>query len=310
MENKIYDLVIIGAGPAGLSASIYASRYGIRHAVISVLPGGAISETHKIDNYPGLENLNGFEFSQRILKHAQKYQPDFIWEKAEKLEKTGKNFILITSQGQKIKCQAVLLATGTQRRRLNIAGEEKFSGKGVSCCATCDGPFFKNKTVAVIGGNDSAVGAADYLAAIAEKVYLIYRKSELRAEPYWVNLIKANKKIEIIYNTNPESIEGKNKVEKIKLDQSWQGKPEIPVDGVFVEIGADPDTELVANLGVKTDENGLIKVKNGNITNVAGLWAAGDITDSSDGFCQVITAAAEGAIAARSISKFLKNAAA
>jgi thioredoxin reductase (NADPH) len=308
MEDKKYPLIIIGAGPAGLAASIYASRYGIEHVLIGGLPGGVISETHLIDNYPGMENISGFEFAQKMINHAKKYKPIFIQEKAEKLGKKEKLFYLETDNKNQLSAKTILIATGTRRRKLNIPGEEKFLGKGVSYCATCDGTFFKNKTVAVIGGNDSAVGAADYLAAIASQVYLIYRKKELRAEPYWINLVKNNPKIKIIYNTNLISIDGQKKVEKIKLDQLMGKKDNLAVDGVFIEIGAEPDTQLTQKLSIKKDENGFIKVNNDGSTDCQGVWAAGDITTGSDGFCQVVTAVAEGAVAVRSIFKYLKNA--
>lgn len=301
--EKNYDLIIVGAGPAGLAASIYASRYGVKHLVVGSLLGGQISETHLIDNYPGIEEMTGFEFSQKLGHHAQKYGTEILPKKAKSIKKINSDFEVELEGGEKIITKTVLLATGTKRKKLNILGEEKFVGKGVSYCATCDGFFYKNKIVAVIGGSDSAAGAAVYLADIAEKVYLIYRQEKLRAEPYWINLIEKNPKIEVIYNTNVSEIIGAEKVEKIKLDN----KKELLSDGLFIEAGSDPNIDFAQDLSVKTDEGGYVKINPDSSTSVAGVWAAGDITNGSDKFRQVITAVAEGAIATRSISNYLKK---
>jgi thioredoxin reductase (NADPH) len=306
-ENKTYPLVIIGAGPAGLSASIYASRYGVENLVIGSILGGQISETHLIDNYPGIEDLTGFEFAQKLGHHAQKYGTEILPKIVEAISKTEEGFAIKLVGGEKINTRAVLLATGTKRRKLNIPGEAEFTGKGVSSCATCDGFFYKNKTVAVVGGSDSAAGAAVYLADIAAKVYLVYRKDKLRAEPYWVGLIEQNPKIEVIYNTNVIEITGEAKVEKIKLDKMPQDKEYLAVDGLFIEAGSDPNIDFAKNLEVAVDAGGYVKIQADCATSLSGVWAAGDITDGSDKFRQVITAAAEGAIAARSIYNYLKR---
>lgn len=304
MEKKEkHDLVIIGAGPAGLAASIYASRYAVEHIIIGSLLGGQISETHIIDNYPGIENVSGFEISQKFGHHVQKYGTKILPKRVRAINKINTEFEIELDGSEKIISRTILLATGTKRRELNIGGEDKFIGKGVSYCATCDGFFYKNKKVAVIGGSDSAAGAAIYLADIAEKVYLIYRKEKLRAEPYWVTLIEKNPKIEVIYNTNVVGISGGGKVEKIKLDN----QEELKIDGLFIEAGSDPNIDFAGELAVEVDNDGYIKINSDASTNVPGVWAAGDITDGSDKFRQVITAAAEGAIAARSISKYLKK---
>lgn len=300
-------MVIIGAGPAGLAASIYAARYGIRHLVIGSLPGGQITESHLIDNYPGIEDATGFEFAQKWTHHVQKYGTQIQPGKVKGVRKNGSEFEVELDNQEKIKTRTLLLATGTKRRQLNIPGEEKFKGKGVSYCATCDGFFYKNKTVAIIGGNDSAAGAAVYLADIAERVYLIYRGEKLRAEKHWVDLIEKNPKITVIYKTNVSEIAGQNKVEQIKLDQPYAGKQELAVNGLFIEAGSDPLVELAQGLAAELDQDGYVKIGKDSATSVPGLWAAGDITDGSDKFRQVITAAAEGAIAARSIANYLKK---
>lgn len=307
IAEKSYDLIIIGAGPAGLAASIYASRYGISHIIVGSLLGGQISETHLIDNYPGIEDATGFDFSQKLGHHAQKYGAEIIPTTVKAITKENNLFELKLDNSNILKAKTILLATGTKRRKLGVKGEDEFLGKGVSHCATCDGFFYRNKTVVVVGGSDSAAGATVYLADIAEKVYLIYRKEQLRCEPYWQKLIEKNSKIEVVYNTNLIEIAGQNKVEKVVLDKKYKDSAEIAVDGVFIEIGSDPNIDFARDLQLEIDEKNYIKIKPDSATSVSGVWAAGDITNGSDKFRQVITAAAEGAIAARSIFNYLKK---
>ena len=317
-EKEILDLIIIGAGPAGLSASIYASRYGVEHKIVGALLGGQISETHKIDNYPGMEDMSGYEFGQRWGKHAKKYGVEIIPQLVQKIKKENGGstsimeveppfFEVELANKNILQARTILLATGTKKRKLNIIGEKEFIGKGVSYCATCDGFFYKNKTVGVIGGSDSAATATLYLADLAEKVYLIYRKKELRAEPFWVNLIEKNPKIEVLYETNVVEILGEQKLEKVKLDKAYNNSNELNLDGLFIEAGSDPAVEYFSELGIELDEGGYIKIQKNGATNVAGVFSAGDITDGSDKFRQVITAASEGAIAVRGIYNFLKK---
>ena len=306
-EKEILDLIIIGAGPAGLSASIYASRYGVEHKIVGALLGGQISETHKIDNYPGMEEMSGFEFSQKWGNHAKKYGVEILPELVEKINKENNIFSITLANKNILHTKTIILATGTKKRKLNITGEKEFIGKGVSYCATCDGFFYKNKTVGVIGGSDSAATATLYLADLAEKVYLIYRKKELRAEPFWVNLIEKNPKLEVLYETNVVEILGEQKLEKVKLDKAYNNSNELNLDGLFIEAGSDPAVEYFSELGIELDEGGYIKIQKNGATNVAGVFSAGDITDGSDKFRQVITAASEGAIAVRGIYNFLKK---
>ena len=197
-QKNQFDLIIIGAGPAGLAASIYASRYALKHLILGSIMGGQISETHLIDNYPGIENVSGMEFTQKWVQHVKKYGTEILANPVKSIQKSEKGFWEVeTEMGKKIFAQTILLATGTKRRKMNLPQETNFIGKGVSYCATCDGFFYKNKTVGVIGGSDSAVGAALYLADITQKVYLIYRQEKLRCEPYWDKLITKNPKVEI-----------------------------------------------------------------------------------------------------------------
>ncbi len=307
MENDIYDLAIIGTGPAGLSASLYASRFGINHVVIGGLMGGLISESHHIDNYLGVEDATGFEFGQKITDHVKKYGVEIIPILVRHIEKENNLFKLSLDSTKEIKARTILLATGTKRRKLGAKGEEEFAGKGISYCATCDGFFYKGKTVAVVGGSDSAAGAAIYLADIAEKVYVIYRGSELRCETYWKKKIEENPKIKVLCGYNLKEVAGDQKLQKVILDNDYEGKSEIELDGLFIEVGSDPSVDFAKDLGVEEDKSGYIKIRSDCSTSIEGVWAAGDITDGSDKFRQVITAAAEGAIAARSIFNYLKR---
>jgi thioredoxin reductase (NADPH) len=302
-----YDLAIIGAGPAGLSASVYASRYGIKNIIIGEIPGGLPNETHEIGNWLGTPKISGYEFSQLALEHAKSLGSPVTTYKVDQIIEQEGNFEILLSSGEKIKAKAILLAMGTRHRRLGIPGEKDLLGKGVSYCATCDGFFYKKKTVAVVGGNDSAAEAALYLADIADKVYIIYRKEKIRTEDFWAKSIEKNPKIEIICNTNIKEIRGKEKLEEVLLDNPYQNSETLKIDGLFIEIGLEPSTDLVKNLGVDLDEEGHIKIEPDGRTTKKGIWAAGDITNGSNKFKQIVTAAAEGAIAARSIQQYLKN---
>ncbi|NTW15512.1 MAG: FAD-dependent oxidoreductase [Candidatus Moranbacteria bacterium] len=306
-QGKTYPLAIIGAGPAGLSASIYASRYGVDHIVIGHLPGGQISETHEIDNYPGVDAAGGFEFAESLMAHARKFGAPIESRMVVGVRKEDGAFVLLLDGGSTVRCRALLLATGTKRRALGIPREDEFVGRGVSYCATCDGFFYRGKTVAVIGGSNSAAGAALYLSDIAVKVYLVYRGDELRAEAHTVNRLREKGNVSIILGTNVVSLSGTETLTSVTLDRPYDGSETLPVDGLFIEIGSDPSADFARDLGVETDESGFVKVAADMTTNVPGVFAAGDLTDGSAKFRQVVTAAAEGAIAARSIHAYLSR---
>ena len=227
-----------------------------------------------------------------------------------KIEKKGKGFEIQTQAGEKYEAKTLIVATGSERRRLDISGEKDYLGKGVSYCTTCDAPFFKDKTVALIGGSDAAVSGAVHTAEYAKKVYIIYRRDKLRAEPFWLEkwqAIEKEGKGETIYNTNITEILGDaNKITGVKLDKPYQGKDVLSLDGVFIEIGGVPGTSLVKPLGVNLTETGYVQVNEKMETNVAGLFCAGDMTDKSIVLVQAITAMAQGAIAAASAYKYLK----
>jgi len=299
--DKTYPLAIIGAGPAGLSASIYASRYGTDHIVVGHLPGGQISETHEIENYPGVIAANGSEFAESLVAHARKFGAPIENRMVMGITKDDGSFAISLDGGSVIRSRTLLLATGTRRRTLGIDRESEFLGRGVSYCATCDGFFYRGRTVTVIGGNDSAAGAAIYLADIAAKVRLVYRGAEIRAQECLLKALHGRPNVEIILGTNVVSLEGDEALTAVRLDRPYGGSDTLPTDGLFIEIGSDPNVDLAHGLGVVTDKDGFIRVGADMSTSVAGVYAAGDITDGSDKFRQVVTATAEGAIAARAI---------
>ncbi|KKT86919.1 MAG: Thioredoxin reductase [Candidatus Moranbacteria bacterium GW2011_GWC2_45_10] len=264
----LYDLVIIGAGPAGLSASVYASRYGVKNIVIGGVSGGVTTQTHEIGNWLGTQKIKGYEFASNAAEHVKSYGAEIVSSLVDEIVKKGdETFSLSLSNGQKVEAKTVIIALGTRHRHLGVTGEKEFAGKGVSYCATCDGFFYKGKTVAVVGGNDSAAGAAVFLGDIAEKVYMIYRKDELRAERFWVGLIEKNPKIKVLYSTNIKEISGNEKVEGVTLDSVFDGSSELKVDGIFVEIGSEPNVELIKDLGVDLDEDSFIRVGPDGILN-------------------------------------------
>jgi len=307
-KNK-YSLIIIGAGPSGLTASIYASRYKIDHLIIGQAIGGLAFDAHKICNFPTEQEISGAELTKKMKEHAEFLGGTSIMDKVIDVRRENDKLFKITTQGEKIFwAKALLLAIGTKYRKMDLPDEDKFLGKGISYCATCDAMFYKDKTVAVIGGSDSANTASLYLSQIANKVYQIYRRNKLRGETAWIEQVLASKKIEVIYNATVTALKGEEKLEKIVLSTLGQNKKELAVDGLFIEIGSVPDALLTKQLNLDIDKNGFIKVSPEQKTSQIGVWAAGDITNASNYFRQIITACAEGAIAAENIYKFLQKA--
>jgi thioredoxin reductase (NADPH) len=302
MQENIYDLVIVGGGPAGLSAAIYAGRYKMNTVVISGSLGGTITLAHMVCNYPGFIEISGMELMNKITEQVEALNVPIYYEKVMKIDKIEENIFIVNTDTRTFKAHKVLLALGNTRRELGLDKEKELIGKGISYCATCDGGFFKNKVVGVVGGSDAAVTSALVLADVASKVYLIYRRDKLRAEPSWADLALKNQKIEILYNTEVTELLGEAKLTGVKF-QTGDFKE---LDGLFIEIGSVPNTEMLKNLNVDVDKYGFIKVDRDQRTNVFGLLAAGDITDSTE-FKQVITAEAQGSIAAFQAYKELKK---
>jgi thioredoxin reductase (NADPH) len=296
-----YDIIIIGAGPAGLTAALYAYRYNLNTLLISKDLGGTVLEAHSVENFPGYKTITGIELMKLWINHIKSLKIEIQQEDIINIEKQKDIFIVTTKNGKKFQSKTIILALGMKRKRLNIKGEDQFLGKGISYCASCDAPLYKNKIIAVIGGGDTALIDAQLLSKYAKKVYIIHRRDQFRAEPTRVQQIKKNKKIEIIYNSNVKEIKGNNFVETIILDNNTQLK----VDGIFIDVGFIPSIDIIKKLNVKCDENDYIMVNNKQETNISGLFAAGDITNNP--LKQIITATAEGALAAFSAFKFIKK---
>jgi len=305
--NEVYDLVIVGGGPAGLTAAIYAARYQLKTIVLSTVFGGTAAEAHKVCNYPSEEEIGGFELMEKMRVHAQDSGAKTKAEKVTGIIKEGNLFKVSGQSGEKYLTKTIILATGMKHRQLGLPNESDYLGKGLSYCFTCDGSFFKDKVVAVVGGSNAAVTAALYFAEICPKVYLIYRKNKLRAEPAWTNLLTKKKNVEVVYDTNVVGLLGEGKLGRIRLDRDYQEKKEIAIDGLFIEIGGEPFQKLTKLSGVEVDEGGFVKINSGGGTNIQGVWAAGDATVGSDGLRQIITACSEGAIAAQSVFKYLQK---
>jgi len=306
IENK-YSLIIIGSGPAALTASIYASRYRIEHLIIGEALGGLAFEAHKICNFPTEKEITGIKLTEKLQRHIESLGATIMIDKVIKIVQEDKVFKITTQKGKIFLTDVILLAVGTEHRCLNLPNEDKFLGKGISYCSTCDAMFYRNKIVAVSGGANSANTASIHLAQIAKKVYQIYRKDKLRGDVIWAEQVINNKKIEIIYNTEIIGLEGKDKLERIVLDSPYKNSEKINIDGLFVEIGTIPQKMLIEQLSLETNKNGYIKVDSGQKTSLNGIWAAGDITTASNNFHQIITACSEGAIAVENIFKFLKK---
>lgn len=302
------DLIIIGAGPAGLSGGIYSSVYNLDTEIIGKDVGGTINEGHTVENYPGLGKTTGEKVAEKFLDHLESLERDITETEATRIEKNGEGFKVITKDGGEYESKALLITTGRKHRKLNIPGEEKYRGKGVSYCAVCDAPLFKDAEVGVVGGSDSAAKEALLLTEHAEKVYIIYRKDEIRPEPMTKKKIyeKVEEgKIEIINNTNVKEVKGDQMMNKVVLDNPYKGNEELEIEGLFINIGGVPTIELLKNLDIDTSKRGEIKVDEEMSTNVPGVYAAGDVTDNN--FKQVITAAYQGSRSIQSIFQYLQE---
>jgi thioredoxin reductase (NADPH) len=297
----MYDCIIIGAGPAGLSAAIYASRYKMKILVLSDILGGQISESREVENYPGTIKATGLEMMEEWKKHALAFGAEIKMSHVKEIKSEGKIF-KVSAGNENYEAKAILLATGARHKDLEVPGEKELAGRGVSYCPTCDGFFFTGKTVAIVGGGNSAFRGAQLMVQYASKVYLIHRREDFRAEPVLVDIVKKEPKVEMVLNKTIKEIVGKEKVEKVILND---GK-ELLVDGVFIEIGKLPNVELAEELGVKLDREHII-VNTDQSTNVPGVFAAGDVTIASNMFRQVLTAAAEGAISSQSIFEYIRK---
>ncbi len=301
MED-FYDIIIAGGGPAGLSAAIYASRMGAKVAIIeSMAVGGQAALTPKVENYPARENASGFEITYDMQKQAESFGTVFVYGSIEKTSLKDDVKTVYLKDGSVLRCKAFIICTGANSRKLDVKGEAEFTGRGVSYCATCDANFFKEKTVIVAGGGNTALTDALVLASLSQKVYIVYRGDKLRATPMLIKKAQENSRIEIIYRTKIVELKGTEKLSSAVLDINGTLK-EIPCDGVFVAIGYVPNSEVFKN-EVTTDESGYIIIDKNALTNVKGVYAAGDVTDGT--LKQIVTAAAGGALAGENAGKYV-----
>ncbi|MCD4829474.1 MAG: thioredoxin-disulfide reductase [Candidatus Cloacimonetes bacterium] len=301
-----YDLVIIGGGSAGLGAAIYAARGGLKTVVFEkALFGGQIVLTTEVENYPGFpEALSGFDLIDLMKKQATRFGTEFREEDVLSIELDGLGKIVKTDEGRYC-CKAIIYAAGAHPRKLDVPGEQRLTGRGVSYCATCDGALYRDKVVAVIGGGDSAVEEAVFLTKFAKKVYIIHRRDQLRAVHAVQQRAFANEKIEIVWNTIPHEIQGDERVENLRLfNRVKEESFDLAVDGVFIYVGIIPNNGLVKSL-VELDEQGFVHTDLSCHTKTPGIYAAGDIVHKV--LRQVVTAVADGATAAFSAEKWIEE---
>lgn len=300
----IYDVVIIGSGPAGLSAAIYGQRARLKTLVLEKQPlsGGQILNTFEVDNYPGLPGIGGFEIGQKFRGHAEHLGAEFKTAEVNKIESKDHIHMVHTTDGV-IESKTLILATGAQYRKLEVPGEDELCGMGVSYCATCDGAFFKNKVTAVVGGGDVALEDALFLARGCEKVYLIHRREEFRGAKVLQERVKETENIELVLNSVVEQINGEDQVKSVRLYNKKEDRHfKLDIAGIFVAVGIIPNTEVTNGI-VKLDENGYMIAGEDCVTGTPGIFAAGDARTKN--LRQVITAAADGANAITSVESYL-----
>lgn len=297
----VLDLLIIGSGTTGMAAAIYAGRFDMKTLVIGELPGGTITLTHLVENYPGYKRLSGLELANHFKDHVDDVGVPIEQGTVKKIQRPNVNscFTAETSTGKTLRAKTILLATGTEHRKLGVPGEKKLANKGVSYCATCDGPLFRNKTMVIVGGSDSAVKESLLLAKYGTKVYIVYRGENVRAEPINKRRMEATPNIEVITKTNIVEILGTDRVEKVKFDTG----AELECQAVFIEIGRLPRTEAAKELGVALNEKGEVIINKASETNIPGFFSAGDCTDTD--WKQAVVGVAEGCMAAYSAYQYV-----
>lgn len=304
----IYDAIIIGGGAAGMSAAIYASRGGMKTLVLEKLScGGQAVKTYEVDNYPGFyNNPSGVELSSAIETHAKKFGAEFVSENVKSITDADKDIKTVNTRRNSYKTKAIILALGASPKKLGTDGEEEFSGLGVSYCATCDGAFFKGKDVVVIGGGNTALEDALYLAGFCENVYLLNRSKKFRAQKILQDRVFENKKITVYTDMVAEKFEGNTVLETVYAKNTVTGeKGFIKASGAVIAIGVVPNSELAKSIGIETCERGFIKTDMYLETNIKGIFAAGDVRTTP--LRQIVTAAADGAVAATSLINYVNG---
>ena len=300
----MYDLIIIGAGPAGFTAAIYAVRREMKVMIISKDMGGQMVWASEIENYPGYKNIQSTELIMKMQEQVSSLGVEIKTDEVKEIKKNEDGSFQLFTNKEQYEAQTIIVAMGLTPRRLAIKGEEEFSGKGISYCANCDGPFFKGKTVAVVGGGNAALDAAEVMSKIASKVYLIHRRQEFRGFESLVNEVKQKENIELLLDSELKEISGENKVASIKVfNNKTEEEKDIDVDGVFIEIGRIANTDLVANLVERNERNEILIDELGK-TKTSGIFAAGDVTQIL--FKQITIATGQGTVAALSAYQYLQ----
>ncbi len=305
MAENMYDIVIIGGGVSGLSAAIYAGRFMMKTAVIAEKLGGTIVLTDDIANYPGFNRITGLELGDKIQGHVKDYDVEIIEKKVTKVERCKEGCFKVFTGDEYLHTKTIIFATGTEWRKLNVPGEKEFTGKGVHYCALCDGLFYKDKIIGIVGGSDSAAKEALLLAEYGKKIYLIYRGERIRPEPINLKQVMENETIEVINDTNVIEIKGDEFVTGVVFDNPYKGSNEFKLDALFIEIGHAPLSGLAKKIGVTLNEKDEILIDREAKTNIEGVFAAGDVVDTK--FKQAITGVAEGVTAAYSAYHYVNE---
>ena len=301
----MYDIIIIGSGPAGLSAAIYAQRACLDTIVIEKngISGGQVLNTWEVDNYPGFPGVTGFELSRQFREHANKLGARVVQDEVVQVELSG-NVKKVVCEEETYEARCVILASGAHHRTLEVPGEEELRGAGVSYCATCDGAFFRGRTVAVVGGGDAALEDAIFLARMCEKVYIVHRRDKLRGAKRLQERLQALENVEFVWNSETVAIEGNAQVEALRLRQTKTGEERrLDVEGVFIAVGIAPESELYAGQ-LELDEQGYIRADESGQTSVPGVFAAGDVRTKA--LRQILTAASDGANCVASAERYLQ----
>ena len=305
-EEKIYDVVIIGAGPAGMTAAVYTSRANLSTLMLERgMPGGQMANTEEVENYPGFETILGPELSTKMFDHAKKFGAEYAYGDVKEII-DGEEYKTIIAGSKEYKARAIIISSGAEYKKIGVPGEKELGGRGVSYCAVCDGAFFKNRELFVIGGGDSAVEEGVYLTRFASKVTIVHRRDQLRAQKILQDRAFANEKVDFIWNSTLKQINEKDgKVGSVTLTSMIDGtETEYPADGVFVYIGMLPLTKPFESLGI-TNETGYIVTNEQMETKVPGIYAAGDVREKT--LRQIVTATGDGSIAAQSVQHYIEE---
>lgn len=305
-QEKIYDVIIIGAGPAGMTAAVYTSRANLSTLMLERgVPGGQMANTEEVENYPGYDHILGPELATKMFEHAKKFGAEYAYGDVKEII-DGEQYKTVVTSNQQYKARAIIIATGAEYKKLGVPGEKELGGRGVSYCAVCDGAFFKGKELVVVGGGDSAVEEGVYLTRFASKVTIVHRRDQLRAQKILQQRAFANEKIDFIWNHTVKQINEKDgRVGSVTLVHTQTGEErEFPCDGVFIYIGMVPLTKPFVSLGI-TNENGYIETNELMETKVAGIFAAGDVREKS--LRQIVTATGDGSIAAQSAQHYVEE---